>query len=96
MSTRARTVTVIIVQAWPSAYRGFDVPRISRLLSLAWLLMVGLLVAGTVLAHWRRRQMDRAAAQLLLQDTLWRETRRGQRRIFRWLAWRKLHERTDQ
>lgn len=70
--------------------------RAHRLFALAWLLTVGILVASTLLAHWRRRQMDGAAAHVYLQDTLWRETRREQRRIFRWLAWRRLHERTDQ
>jgi hypothetical protein len=85
-----------IAQPWPNAYSVFDSPRALRLLSLAWLLIVGMLMTGTVLAHWRRRQMDRAAAQMGLQDILWRETRREQRRIFRWLAWRRLHERANQ
>jgi len=67
--------------------------RTHRLFALAWLVILGLLIAGAILAHWRRRQMSRDAAALFLQDTLWRETRREQRRLFRWLAWRRLHER---
>ncbi|MCI0681753.1 MAG: hypothetical protein L0Y71_06590 [Gemmataceae bacterium] len=68
--------------------------RFLRLVNLAWLTVVGMLVVGAIFTHWRRRQMDGAAAQVCLEDTLWRETRREQRRIFRWLAWRRLHERT--
>jgi hypothetical protein len=86
---------VFIAQPWPSAFSVFESPRALRLLSFAWLLIMGLLIAGTVLGQWRRRQMDRAAAQICLQDILWRETRREQRRIFRWLAWRKVHELTE-
>lgn len=84
---------LIIVRPWtPSVLPD----RVHRLITLAWLLIVGTLIAGTIFAQWRRRQMDRAAAQGYLQDTLWRETRREQRRIFRWLTWRRLHERTRQ
>jgi hypothetical protein len=83
---------IVIARPWTlSVFQ----PRLHRLIALSWLLIVGLLVIGTILSHWRRRQMTRAAAQVSLQDTLWRETRREQRRIFRWLAWRKLHEREN-
>lgn len=82
---------LVIAQPWTPAV--FP-QRFLRLVNLAWLFVVGLLFVGMLLAHWRRRQMDRDAAQGYLQDTLWRETRREQRRIFRWLAWRRLHERT--
>jgi len=43
--------------------------------------------------YWRRVQMDRVSALLMLQDILWNETRGEQRRINRWLAWRKLRDR---
>jgi hypothetical protein len=86
---------VFVAQPWPNAFSVFESPRAFRLLSFAWLLIMGLLIAGTVLGHWRRRQMGRAAAQVGLQDILWRETRREQRRIFRWLAWRRVHELTE-
>ena len=36
---------------------------------------------------WQRQSADEAA--LFLRDTLWAETRREQRRIQRWLAWRR-------
>ncbi len=70
--------------------------RVHRLISLAWLLIMGALITGMILAQWRRRHMDQTAAAVYLQDTLWRETRREQRRTFRWLAWRRLHERTQE
>ena len=82
----------VILRPWGEVFH----ERVFRLLTVAWLLIVGVLVAGTILAQWRRRQMDRTTAALYLQDTLWRETRREQRRIFRWLAWRRLHERTQE
>jgi hypothetical protein len=72
--------------------------RAHRLITLTWLLIMGLLIVGTILAHWRRRSAfggNRAAAAVYLQDVLWRESRREQRRTFRWLAWRRLHERVD-
>jgi hypothetical protein len=66
--------------------------RLLRLVALIWLLAVGMLVIGACLAQWRRRQMDATAARMLLQDSLWRETRREQSRVFRWLAWRRNRE----
>ena len=46
----------------------------------------------------RRNQEGRSAdpgleAKLFLQDTLWQETRREQRRIQRWLVWSRLRRR---
>lgn len=69
--------------------------RFFRLLNLAWILIGGAIVFGGILEQWRLRQMDPVAARVFLQDTLWRETRREQRRIFRWLAWRRLRERAE-
>jgi hypothetical protein len=83
---------VVIAQRWTLAV--FPM-RLHRLIALSWLLIVGAVTVGTILAHWRRRQMDPATAALYLQDTLWKETRREQRRTFRWLAWRRLHERAE-
>jgi len=58
-----------------------------RLGLLAWLLAGVLVVTSAIVAHlgWRRISRDEAA--LYLQDTLWHETRREQRRINRWRAW---------
>lgn len=66
------------------------VSPVMRLIVLIWALAVGMLLAGWLLSLWHTRQMSRVEARLYLQDTLWRETRREQRRIFRWLAWRKV------
>jgi hypothetical protein len=68
-------------------------PPVWRILVLAWGLTAALLLVGTVLRQWRRRQMSREEAALLLQDVLWLETRREQGRINRWLAWARLRSR---
>jgi hypothetical protein len=63
---------------------------IGRLLVLLWVVGMGLLVTFALLGYWKRRTMRGAEAGLFLQDTLWRETRREQRRVARWLAWARL------
>jgi hypothetical protein len=62
-------------------------PRLGRLILLVWVLVVGLLVVAAVLRHWRLRRMSVEEGTMLLQDVLWKETRREQRRINRWVAW---------
>lgn len=66
--------------------------RLMRLLVALWALGLGLLLTAWLLQLWRWRQMSAEAAQIFLQDTLWKETRREQRRMFRWLAWRKVRQ----
>jgi hypothetical protein len=66
-------------------------PRWKQFLMIAWLVLVVMFVAAHGFRYWRRLQMDRATARLLLQDVLWNETRGEQRRINRWLAWKKLN-----
>ena len=61
-----------------------------RIIEFAWGLAVVLFVAGQLLSVIRLLQMDRATARMLLQDVVWHETRREQRRIGRWLAWWRL------
>ena len=68
-------------------------PPLWRLLLVLWILGVGLFVAAAVLRHWARRRMSEDEAALLLQDVVWHETRREQRRINRWLAWARLRAR---
>jgi hypothetical protein len=68
-------------------------PRLTQVLVLLWLVVIGLLVVGQLFRTWRRRQMDVATARTLLQDVLWNETRGEQRRIARWLAWWRLRDR---
>jgi hypothetical protein len=64
-----------------------------QLVQLAWALVLGLLLAGQLFRIVRLLRMERATAKMLLQDALWHETRREQRRIGRWLAWRRLRHR---
>jgi hypothetical protein len=51
-----------------------------------WVLAGSLWVASSLLKYWRRRGMTALEGQILLQDTLWHETRREQRGINRLLA----------
>jgi hypothetical protein len=60
---------------------------------LAWALTLGTLVGTGFLSYLGRQMMTRRQAMIYLQDVLWRETRRDQRRIQRWLVWRKLRRR---
>ena len=71
-------------------------PRWKQFLMVAWLVLLVLFVAGHGFRYWRRSQMDRATALLLLQDLLWNETRGEQRRLNRWIVWKKLKTETDQ
>src|SRR5262249_37461128 len=56
-------------------------------IALAWIATIGIgLVAGIMaVASWRR--MSKLEAKLFLQDGMWFETRREQRRLVRWLVW---------
>ena len=58
-----------------------------------WLLGGGVLIVAAGLRYLALRQMTRAEAQLYLQDLLWQQTRREQRRLNRWLAWSWLGRR---
>jgi hypothetical protein len=65
-------------------------PEAWRAVTLAWLIgAMGLLVSG-LLDYYHRRHMSPAEATLYLQDVVWQETRREQRRINRWAAWGRL------
>ncbi|MFI4982666.1 MAG: hypothetical protein ACHQIO_20125 [Nevskiales bacterium] len=58
-----------------------------------WLLGGGLLIVAGGLRYLALRRMTPAEAQLYLQDLLWQQTRREQRRLNRWLAWAWLSRR---
>lgn len=68
-------------------------PRWKQFLAIAWTLLLVLFLAAHAFRYWRRLQMDRTTALLMLQDILWRETRSEQRGINRWIVWRKLRDR---
>jgi hypothetical protein len=62
-------------------------PPIWRAIVVTWI--VGLIWFTTfgLLGYLRDRQMTRDEAMICLQDSLWAETRREQRRLNRWLVW---------
>jgi hypothetical protein len=62
----------------------------SQIFVLAWVTFVLLIVVAGILGYWRWRLWNSAEARLFLQDTYWRETRREQRRQYRWLSWARL------
>jgi cbb3-type cytochrome oxidase subunit 3 len=67
-------------------------PRWRQFVFAAWTLVLGLFLGAHAFRYWRRAQMDRATALLLLQDVQWHETRGEQRRIYRWIVWKKLRQ----
>jgi hypothetical protein len=73
-------------------------PWVVRLTNVIVILVLGLSITAALLTTWRRRRMSPVEAQMLMQDTLWRETRGEQRYLTRWLAWFwiKEHERKEQ
>jgi hypothetical protein len=68
-------------------------PRWKQFLVIAWALLLVMFLAAHAFRYWQRSQMDRTTALLMLQDILWQETRSEQRRIIRWIVWRRLRER---
>jgi hypothetical protein len=58
-----------------------------------WLLGGGVLVVAAGLRYGMLRRMTPAEAEMYLQDLLWQQTRREQRRLNRWLAWAWLKRR---
>jgi hypothetical protein len=54
-------------------------PYLGRLVLVAWVLATGGYVAAGLLGYWRRCLLSREQGLLVMQDTLWRATRREQR-----------------
>ncbi len=68
-----------------------DLPVVAwRALLLAWVFGLGLAVTATGLSYISMGQATRAEARVYLQDQAWRETRRDQARLNRWLVWARL------
>jgi hypothetical protein len=65
-------------------------PVLWRFVILIWLVGVGGLLAASLLAYASWQRLSRPEAELMLQDIFWRETRREQRRVARWLAWSEV------
>jgi hypothetical protein len=64
-------------------------PDTWTLVLAAWLVAVVAVTGSAFIGYWSWRQMTADEAALLLQDVLWNETRREQRRLNRWLTWAK-------
>jgi len=64
-----------------------------RLLVLAWVAFVVLVPLTGLLSYLGQLRLTPAEAGLYLQDQLWRQTRREQARLNRWLAWASRRER---
>jgi hypothetical protein len=61
-----------------------------RAMLLAWVFALGLAVTATGLGYLGMAQATRAEARVYLQDQVWRETRKDQARLNRWLVWARL------
>jgi hypothetical protein len=62
-------------------------------LVLLWVVGGGTLVVAGLLRYLAQRRLTPDEAAMYLQDQMWRETRREQRRLNRWLAWAWLRRR---
>jgi len=71
-------------------------PHVWQAVLLAWLLVLGVYVVANAVSYWHRRQMTVEQATLYLQDQLWAETRREQRRLNRWLVWGRRRPRQQE
>jgi hypothetical protein len=65
----------------------YDDDRWWQVTLLAWLFGLVFLFAAALLRYAAQSRMRPDEAALFLQDTLWRETSREQRRINRWISW---------
>jgi hypothetical protein len=75
----------LVPESWPD--------EVLHLLLLVWLLGLALIVGRAFLAYLGWRRLTREEAALLMQDTVWYETRREQWRIHSWLEWARRRQR---
>lgn len=61
-----------------------------RAITLLWILVIGAMILAGIFDYYHRRHMTGTEAALYLQDVLWQETRREQRRHDRWRFWAKI------
>ena len=83
----AQVTNMLIPQEW--YLLGFAASFV-RILVILWLLVIGFAVVRAFFGYGKQRDREPAAAQMYLQDILWRDTRGEQRRVNRWLAWWRL------
>jgi hypothetical protein len=84
-----------LVLGTPRELHGLSARWIQFML-LVWGLALSVFIVGQLFRLIRLLRMDRITAKMVLQDTLWRETRREQRRVARWLVWWKVKARPDE
>jgi len=66
--------------------------RMWRLMLFSWLAGLVFLVAASLIRYLAQTQARPEEAALVLQEAVWRETSREQRRIQRWLVWGRLRK----
>ena len=64
-----------------------------QVMTLLWLVGLPFLITAAIIRYLARVRMRPDEATLILQDTLWRETSREQRRVTRWIAWARARQR---
>lgn len=75
----------------PTLWQNPDLPaEVWQLITLTLLVGLAGLVAASAFDYVARRSLTAEQAELLLQDSLWAETRGDQRRVSRWLAWARV------
>jgi hypothetical protein len=67
-------------------------PWVWRAMVFVWVAGVGLFLTAGFFEYFRHRKMSHTEATLYMQDLLWHETRREQRRLNRWRTWAKLKQ----
>jgi hypothetical protein len=86
------TTAAFIFWSWLDALgeRQQSRAEVWRVTVLVWLFGIGLIIAASVFGYLAQRRMLPDEAALYLQDSVWRETPREQRRVMAWLAWARL------
>jgi hypothetical protein len=86
----AQLLWLVRPRFWPSPFLPAWLDRWTALIWPVWILAGSLWIVSSLLKYWGRRAMTAREGQMLLQDVLWHETRREQRRVNRWLAGDRL------
>jgi hypothetical protein len=68
------------------------VPTLWQAILLFWIIGVASFCVAAALSYWYRRLMTPQECLIFLQDELWKDTRREQRRSGRWFAWGALRQ----
>ncbi len=71
-------------------------PEVWRVLRIAWIALALTAATGIVAGYLRRTMATPEESLLYLQDELWRQTRREQSILNRWLTWARLRAQRKQ